>query len=79
MFLDEMYSDFDWVLRILSSSETISHLEISNKCFLLWEIKYLKKLGFPSDRLYTTGYTNMEINLILDTINKELIGLVKEI
>ena len=43
------------------------------------EIKYLKKLGFPSDRLYTTGYTNMEINLILDTINKELIGLVKEI
>jgi hypothetical protein len=43
MFLDEMYSDFDWVLRILSSSETISHLEVSNKCFLLWENKYLKK------------------------------------
>jgi hypothetical protein len=35
--------DFDWVIRVLNSSETNSQLNVANKCFQLWEKKYVNE------------------------------------
>ena len=32
--------DFDWVIDVLKSSKTMSHMQCATKCFLLWEKKY---------------------------------------
>ena len=34
--------DFNWVIEILESSKTISHMQCATKCFLLWEKKHTK-------------------------------------
>jgi hypothetical protein len=34
-------NDYKWVVKILKSSETKEHLECTEKCFNLWDNKYL--------------------------------------
>jgi hypothetical protein len=34
-------NDYKWVVRILNSSKTKEHLECTEKCFNLWDNKYL--------------------------------------
>ena len=47
--------DFEWVIKILESSEDESHMKTTLKCFSLWDSKY-------SD----SGLTRLE----LDVLNK---------
>lgn len=35
-----IFSDFEWVIRVLESSKTNSHLDCVLNCFKLWESKY---------------------------------------
>ena len=41
--------DFEWVLRVLESSETEYHMDCANKCFLLWEKKHIDNSVTSSD------------------------------
>jgi len=34
-------NDYKWVVKILNSSETKEHLDCTEKCFNLWDDKYL--------------------------------------
>lgn len=38
--IKNIFSDYDWVLRVLDSSETQNHLDCVLNCFKLWEDKY---------------------------------------
>jgi hypothetical protein len=42
-------NDFEWVIRVLESSETEYHMDCANKCFLLWEKKHIDKSVTDSD------------------------------
>jgi hypothetical protein len=33
--------DYKWVIKVLDSSKTIDHLKCSEKCFNLWDMKYV--------------------------------------
>jgi hypothetical protein len=35
-----IFSDFDWVIRVLESSETSGQLDCVLNCFKLWETKH---------------------------------------
>jgi hypothetical protein len=35
-----IFSDFDWVIRVLESSETSNQLDCVLNCFKLWETKH---------------------------------------
>jgi hypothetical protein len=35
--------DFNWVTRVLNSVETKNQLNVANRCFNLWEKKYIKE------------------------------------
>lgn len=34
-------TDFEWVIKILESSEDENHMETTLKCFSLWDSKYM--------------------------------------
>jgi hypothetical protein len=38
-----VFSEFEWVIRILDSAETKSHMDIVQNCFSLWEKKHTFK------------------------------------
>lgn len=42
-------NDFEWVLRVLESSETEYHMDCANKCFLLWEKKHIDNSANSSE------------------------------
>jgi hypothetical protein len=35
--------DFNWVIRVLNSAETNNQLNVANRCFQLWEKKYVNE------------------------------------
>ncbi len=37
----DFVTDFEWVMKILDSSETNDQVKISHNCFSLWEKKHL--------------------------------------
>lgn len=39
----DVFSEFEWVLRVLDSSETKVHLEVVQNCFFVWEKKHTFK------------------------------------
>ena len=43
MDVKNVFSDFDWVIRVLKSSETSGHLDCVLNCFKLWESKYSRE------------------------------------
>jgi len=36
----EIFSEFEWLIRVLDSSETKGHLETVQNCFRAWEKKH---------------------------------------
>lgn len=41
----QMFSDFDWVIKVVKSVKTKEQLSISLKCFLLWEDKHKNEIS----------------------------------
>ena len=58
--------DFEWVIKILESSEDESHMETTLKCFSLWDSKY-------SD----SGLTRLESD-VLDKLKLNFWSLYKD-
>jgi len=44
MKASNIFSDFDWVIRVLESSETPGQLDCVLNCFKLWETKHRDKI-----------------------------------
>lgn len=38
--IEKAITDFEWIIKILESSEDENHLKVSLKCYLLWDSKY---------------------------------------
>ena len=52
----KMISDLDWVIKITKSVKSRDQLNISLKCFLLWEQKYRDMiLDLPNSKLSMRG------------------------
>ena len=58
--------DFEWVIKILESSEDESHMKTTLKCFSLWDSKY-------SD----SGLTRLELD-VLDKLKFNFWSLYKD-
>ena len=75
-------NDYKWVVRILNSSETKEHLECSEKCFNLWDDKYLppELVGLENRflrRLRNNFWSNYHQKRISITFKKNLVSVVK--
>lgn len=51
---DTVINDFNWVIKILDSSSNKEHMDISLKCFNLWENKHVDKSLSKSDKKVIT-------------------------
>lgn len=51
---DTVINDFNWVIKILDSSENKEHMDTTLKCFNLWEDKYVSKSLSKSDKKIIT-------------------------
>ena len=75
-------NDYKWVVRILNSSETKEHLECAEKCFNLWDDKYLtpEVVGLEKQflkRLRNNFWSNYHQKRISITFKKKLVSVVK--
>ena len=75
-------NDYQWVVRILSSSETKEHLECVEKCFNLWDNKYLSSeiTGLEKRflrRLRNSFWCSYHQKRISITFKKKLVSVVK--
>jgi hypothetical protein len=52
-------TDFEWVVKILESSEDENHLKVTLRCFSLWDSKY-------SDSSLTSSESNVLTKLKLN-------------
>ena len=43
-------NDFQWVIKVLDSSESKEHMETTLKCFTLWENKHVDKSLTTNDK-----------------------------
>ena len=48
-----IFSDFDWVIRVLESSETSNQLDCVLNCFKLWETKHCDGIENLKNRVIT--------------------------
>lgn len=39
--IDRAITDFEWVIKVLESSEDEGHMETTMRCFSLWDSKYM--------------------------------------
>ena len=75
-------NDYKWVVRILNSSETKEHLECTEKCFNLWDNKYLpseitvleKRFLRRLRNSFWSSYHQKRISIIF---KKKLVSVVK--
>jgi hypothetical protein len=49
MNLNKAYKDYEWVIKVLNSVNSKCQLECVNKCFNLWETKYVTDDISPCD------------------------------
>jgi hypothetical protein len=75
-------NDYKWVVRILNSSETKEHLECTEKCFNLWDEKYLppEVIGLEKRflrRLRNNFWSSYHQKRISITFKKNLVSTVK--
>jgi hypothetical protein len=52
-------TDFEWVIKILESSEDENHMETTLKCFSLWDSKYS---DLSLTRLESDVITKLKLN-----------------
>jgi len=76
-------NDYKWVVKILNSSETKEHLECTEKCFNLWDVKYLSSdiNGIEHKflkRLRNYFWSNFHQKRISITVKKKFISKVSE-
>jgi hypothetical protein len=45
-------TDFNWIIRLLNSVETKNQMNVVLKCFELWEVKHVKKIMSPSEKVF---------------------------
>jgi hypothetical protein len=75
-------NDYKWIVRILNSSETKEHLECTEKCFNLWDDKYLPPeiTGLEKRflrRLRNNFWSSYHQKRISITFKKNLVSVVK--
>jgi hypothetical protein len=75
-------NDYKWVVRILNSSKTKEHLECTEKCFNLWDKKYLSTevIGLENKflrRLRNNFWSNYHQKRISISFKKKLVSVVK--
>jgi hypothetical protein len=75
-------NDYKWIVRILNSSETKEHLECTEKCFNLWDDKYLPSelVGIEKQflrRLRNNFWSSYHQKRISITFKKNLVSVVK--
>jgi hypothetical protein len=75
-------NDYKWIVRILNSSETKEHLECTEKCFNLWDDRYLSPEinGIENRflrRLRNNFWSTYHQKRISITFKKKLVSVVK--
>ena len=45
-----LINDFQWVIKVLNSSESKEHMDTTLKCFSLWENKHVDKTLTTKDK-----------------------------